>query len=131
MHEIKRNFKLFLDAVLIGLITSMCAEIFLLLLDFVSKYTIGLYAGYVPLDVIDIVKLKFHIFDSYHPFYAFLILFGGALISGFLVYTFAPEAEGHGLDTLIRAFHRTGGYIRPIVVPVKILASAITIGTGG
>ena len=131
MHEIKRNFKLFLDALLIGLITSMCAEIFLLLLDFISKYTLGLYAGYVPLDVIDIVKLKFHIFDSYHPFYAFLILIGGALVSGFLVYTFAPEAEGHGLDTLIRAFHRTGGYIRPIVVPVKILASAITIGTGG
>ena len=131
MDEIKKNFNLFIDALLLGLIASLCAEIFLVLLDFVSKYSLGLFAGYIPSDVIDIVRLKFHIFDNYHPFNAFLVLVLGALISGFLVYTFAPEAEGHGLDTLIRAFHRTGGYVRPIVVPVKILASAITIGTGG
>ena len=131
MGKIKQNFRLFIDALIIGLITSLFAEFFLLLLDFISKYTLGLFAGYVPLDVINIIKLKFSIFHNYHPFYAFIILILGALISGFLVYTFAPEAEGHGLDTLIRAFHRTGGYIRPIVVPIKILASAITIGTGG
>ena len=59
------------------------------------------------------------------------VIVSGGLISGFLVYTFAPEAEGHGTDTVIRAFHRQGGYIRWIVIPVKILASAVTIGTGG
>ena len=131
MDELKKNLHLFIDAVIIGLISAICAEIFIFLLDFVSKYTLGLFAGYIPSDVIDIIKLKFTIFNHYQPFFAFAILILGALISGFLVYTFAPEAEGHGLDTLIRAFHRTGGYIRPIVVPIKILASAITIGTGG
>ena len=55
----------------------------------------------------------------------------GGLISGFLVYTFASEAEGHGTDTVVKAFHRTGGFIRARVAPLKLVASAITIGSGG
>ena len=55
----------------------------------------------------------------------------GGLISGLLVYTFAPEAEGHGTDTVVKAFHRTGGFIRARVAPLKLVASAITIGSGG
>ena len=55
----------------------------------------------------------------------------GGLVSGLLVYLIAPEAEGHGTDAMIDAFHRRGGYIRKRVPLVKILASAITIGSGG
>ena len=55
----------------------------------------------------------------------------GGLVSGLLVYFVAPEAEGHGTDAMIEAFHRRGGYIRKRVPLVKILASAITIGSGG
>jgi CIC family chloride channel protein len=55
----------------------------------------------------------------------------GGLISGLLVFTFAPEAEGHGTDALVRAFHRGAGQIRARVPLIKALASVITIGTGG
>lgn len=55
----------------------------------------------------------------------------GGLVSGLLVFLIAPEAEGHGTDAMIEAFHRGGGYIRKRVPLVKILASAITIGSGG
>ena len=55
----------------------------------------------------------------------------GGLISGFLVYGLAPEAEGHGTDAVISAFHRFGGYIRRRVPLVKTIASAVTIGSGG
>jgi len=55
----------------------------------------------------------------------------GGLISGILVYSLAPEAEGHGTDTVVRAFHRAAGFIRGRVAPLKIVASAITIGSGG
>jgi len=54
----------------------------------------------------------------------------GALISGYLVYTFAPEAEGHGTDAAIAAFHGSGE-IRRRVPLVKAVASIITISTGG
>jgi CIC family chloride channel protein len=55
----------------------------------------------------------------------------GGLFSGILVYTFAPEAEGHGTDAAVEAFHFKGGKVRPIVPVIKTFASAITIGSGG
>ncbi|GIV60258.1 MAG: chloride channel protein [Rhodothermaceae bacterium] len=61
----------------------------------------------------------------------FLIPTLGGLVSGWLVFTFAPEAEGHGTDAVIRAFHRGKGLIGWRVPVVKALASAVTIGTGG
>lgn len=55
----------------------------------------------------------------------------GGLISGALVYGLAPETEGHGTDTVVKAVHYTGSVLRARVAPVKMLASAITIGSGG
>ena len=55
----------------------------------------------------------------------------GGLISGFIVYRFAPEAEGHGTDAAISAFHYNNGKIRRRIPIVKLLASAVTIGSGG
>ena len=55
----------------------------------------------------------------------------GGLLCGLLVYGLAPEAEGHGTDAMVRAFHRLGGRIRGRVPFVKAAASIITIGTGG
>ena len=59
-----------------------------------------------------------------------IIMFGG-LLSGLLVYTFAPEAEGHGTDAAIDAFHNKDGFIRGRVPIIKTLASAVTLGSGG
>ncbi len=55
----------------------------------------------------------------------------GALGSGFLVFTWAPETEGHGTDAAIEAVHHNPRGIRLRAVIVKILASALTIGSGG
>ncbi len=61
----------------------------------------------------------------------FLILPVGGLLVGWLTTRFAPEAEGHGTEQLIRTFHDLGGRVRRRVVAIKALTSAITIGTGG
>lgn len=55
----------------------------------------------------------------------------GGLTSGLLVFLLAPEAEGHGTDAMIDSFHQRGGFVRKRVPFIKILASAITIGSGG
>lgn len=55
----------------------------------------------------------------------------GGLVSGFIVYKLAPEAEGHGTDAAIEAYHFKDGKVRGRVPIVKAIASAITIGTGG
>jgi CIC family chloride channel protein len=55
----------------------------------------------------------------------------GGLLSGFIVFSLAPEAEGHGTDAAIEAFHERAGKIRARIPPIKLLASGITIGSGG
>ena len=55
----------------------------------------------------------------------------GALLGAILVYRFAPEAEGHGTDAAISAVHHNPAGVRFRAVIVKIVASALTIGSGG
>jgi len=55
----------------------------------------------------------------------------GGLIVGMIVYYFAREAKGHGVPEVMDAVANQGGIIRPRVVFVKMLASAVCIGSGG
>ena len=55
----------------------------------------------------------------------------GGLLAGWLIYTFAPEAEGHGTDAALESYHFKHAFIRGRIPLIKSLASAITIGSGG
>src|SRR5208283_6207796 len=55
----------------------------------------------------------------------------GGLVSGLIVAKVAPEAKGVGTDAAIGEFHKGHALIRIRVPLVKLLTSAITIGSGG
>lgn len=55
----------------------------------------------------------------------------GGLMAGFLIYYYAKEAKGHGVPEVMEAIIRHGGVIRRRVAIAKLVASAITIGSGG
>lgn len=55
----------------------------------------------------------------------------GALIFSPLIRFFAPEARGHGVPEVMVAVALQGGRMRPAVVVVKAVASALNIGSGG
>jgi len=63
--------------------------------------------------------------------YVILLPVIGGLIVGPLTHFIAPEAKGHGVPEVLTAIAVKGGKIRPVVVLVKALGSAITIGSGG
>jgi CIC family chloride channel protein len=65
-----------------------------------------------------------------HPWLLPVITTLGGLVAGIIVFSLAPEAEGHGTDAAIAAFHQ-GKPIRARIPLIKLVASAITIGTGG
>ena len=67
---------------------------------------------------------------SKHPFF-FLLLPVAFVASTLLVKYLAPEAKGHGTEKVIEAVHKRSGKMDPRVVPVKLLATVITIATGG
>src|SRR5208337_1657501 len=58
------------------------------------------------------------------------ILIFGSLLTGILVTRFAPEAEGHGTDAAIKAFHGDGRIRRRVPV-LKAVTAILTISTGG
>ncbi|MCK9579222.1 MAG: chloride channel protein [Methanoregula sp.] len=58
------------------------------------------------------------------------VLIFGSLMTGILVTRFAPEAEGHGTDAAIKAFHGDGT-IRRRVPLLKAVTAILTISTGG
>lgn len=117
--------------VLIGIIAGLGSIVFHYLCQLGVHYFMDMIAGYRP----PAPAGEHHLLQpTSRPFNRWLLLFlpaCGGIISGWLVYTFAPEAEGHGTDAAIDAYHRKGGFIRGRVPVIKTIASAITLTTGG
>jgi len=115
----------------IGLIAGVGAIIFHYLCQVGIHFFMDMMAGYRP----PAPAGEHHLFPpSSREFSRWILLllpaFGG-ILSGWLVYTFAPEAEGHGTDAAINAYHNAGGLIRARVPIIKTIASAITLTSGG
>ncbi len=53
------------------------------------------------------------------------------LVSTLTIKYLAPEAKGHGTEKVIEAIHQRSGKINPLVVPVKLVSTVVTIAAGG
>ena len=60
-----------------------------------------------------------HAEKEFSALWLMVVITAGGLVSGFLVYTFAPEAEGHGTDAAIDSFHNNRGQIRTRIPIIK------------
>jgi len=63
--------------------------------------------------------------------YYFFLLPLALFLSSILTKYLSPDAEGHGTEKVIKAVHKNSGKISPLVVPVKLAATIITIAAGG
>ncbi len=121
----------FLYYIAVGIIAGCGAIVFHYLCQVFQYIFLDYIAGYRPPPPAGETHL-FH--PSNTPFNRWALLFLpaiGGLISGWIVYKFAPEAEGHGTDAAIEAYHEKGGFVRARIPIIKTIASAITLTTGG
>ncbi len=123
--------RLLAEAAALGVVGALAAQCFTYALRISEHFFLNRIAGYQPPGLPEEGGVLQQVIGPHGLWLIPIVTTMGGLISGFLVYTFAPEAEGHGTDTVVKAFHRTGGFIRARVAPVKLVASAITIGSGG
>lgn len=117
---------------LVGVVSGLTAAVFYVAMHWVHGFVLTDLANYVPLEPAGEGAIGEHSVSG--PVRRWLLVLApaiGGLISGILVFKFAPEAEGHGTDALIDAFHHKRGKIRGRIPLVKGLASIAVIGTGG
>ena len=133
-NRFRTQVRLLVLAALVGIVAGLGAIVFYVATRVAEHYALGVIAGYYPEPrpggEVTLSWLPVAVHDFW-PWLLLVIPAVGGLISGVIVFTFAPEAEGHGTDSVIAAYHHKQGQIRPRVPLVKIIASSITLGTGG
>lgn len=115
---------------IVGVVAGFGAVVFYEALRLASYFFLQVLAGYhVPEPLSEGARTASSHFTR--PWAIPLVASGGALLGAILVFAIAPEAEGHGTDAAIAAVHHNPRGVRLRTVFVKIVASALTIGSGG
>ena len=107
-----RHLKLIGASIIVGVLVGIAAAAFLFLIDFFTD----LFLTY-PTSI-------------WQPIIVVMPALGGLMVA-VITYKLAPESEGHGVSEVMESIVRAGGRIRARVPIVKMITSAITIGSGG
>ncbi len=130
VFDLESSGRVIAYSALVGVVAGLGAAGFFIVLEWLKELALGQAVGYYPPAAG--TEPAGHVPQM--PLYPWLLLIVptlGGLACGVLVYFLAPEAEGHGTDAMVRAFHSEKGRIRGRVPLVKSLASILTIGSGG
>jgi chloride channel protein, CIC family len=123
--------RLLIDTLLLGVVGVAAAQLFNLLLGGARWLFLWKIAGYRPPGLPSEGASPQEVMGPHGVWLVPIVTTLGGLIVGAITTWLEPAAEGHGTDVVVRSFHRNGGALRPRIAPVKLVASAITIGSGG
>jgi len=129
--DLKQAGKWFFYSILVGIISGLGAILFHVACQGGLFVFLGLICGYYPSEPGGEPAIFHAINNEFIRWFLIFVPAIGGLLSGILIYTYAPEAQGHGTDAAIDAYHNKRGYIKPIIPLIKTVASALTIGSGG
>lgn len=114
LEEVARS-KIILQAILVGLISGILVVLFKISINQLFKF----------------IQNSISQFDLMHKLLIFpLITTIGGLISGILVFKFAPETKGSGIPFVKMVLARMGNITRVRSIIVKFIAGVAGIGTG-
>ncbi|MEV6592971.1 chloride channel protein [Streptomyces acidicola] len=119
-----------LPAVFIGVVAGLGAAALFGLLHLCTGWLLESLAGYRPYRTSAEGGFR-TLTNSGRPWAVPLVAAGGALVATVFALWLAPEARGHGTDAAIAAAHHDPAGMRGRVTVVKLVASAVTIGSGG
>lgn len=125
------SWRLFFLCLLTGAIAGFGAVLFQYLCQAGSHLFLDLVAGYRPPAPYGETPLFTPTSRPLNQWMLLVLPALGGLAVGLIVYKFAPEAAGAGVDPVIDAYHNRGAVIRGRVPFVKTVVSAITLTTGG
>lgn len=89
---------------------------------------VGVIVGFSTAFFIKILNWSSLLAHSYEYYFLFLPV---ALVLSVIIVKLAPDAQGHGTEKVIEAVHKRSGKIKASVVPIKLVATIITLAAGG
>ena len=130
-----RNARIYLYSVVVGTNAGLAAVLFTYGLELAKFVLVECLAGFPQRHPGGYRGFDFSFFGQPAYEYRIWLLASlpalGAGVGGYLVYRWAPEAEGAGADATIDAFHNQRGLVRPVVPLVKAFATIATLASGG
>lgn len=90
---------------------------------------IGLVVGSFTTLFIKVIVIGVDFTSKFKFYYIFLPI--ALFLSSFIILKLAPDAKGHGTEKVIESVNKNNGNMNIVVVPVKLLATFITIIFGG
>jgi CIC family chloride channel protein len=131
-----RTGKYFGEAMLVGVVTGFVVVGFRRLIDWGTDLLMS-GVGHHPVlsrlsDGVAVARLlsRDSLLDP-HRWILFLLPALGALAGYLLIRRFAKLEHARGTDSAIKAYHQQKGYITSAVIPIKSIASVLTVGSGG
>ncbi len=107
------------ESMLVGAFTGLVVVLFKYLIDFAHHW-------YEKLEAKRVMD-----WDDPYRWIMFVLPAVGALLGYLLIKRFSKLEHARGTDSAIMAFHQRDGYVTSNVIPVKPVASVLTVGTGG
>lgn len=89
----------------------------------------GVVVGLSTTIFLKILNWSIGISGQYQYYFLFLPL--AMFLSALIIKYLAPDAQGHGTEKVIEAIHKRAGKIKAVVIPVKLVATIITLVAGG
>ena len=131
-----RTGKYFGEAMLIGLVTGFVVVGFRYLIFLGRRYILEGIGHHHSLSTLADGSALCAIFSREalldpHRWILVVLPAAGALAGYLLIRKFSSLKHARGTDSAIRAFHHEGGYITGTVIPVKSVASVLTVASGG
>jgi len=104
LSRLPSQFRLMLLSIGVGVVAGLGAILFDRLLGWMLHAALESFTGYAePMAGSSAAAL--FTFAPVRSIWFFIVPALGGLVSGVIVYLIAPEAEGHGTDAMIDAFH--------------------------
>src|SRR3954449_816589 len=97
-RRIKSQARLLGLSLVVGVISGLGAIVFYSACQLVFHFSLDAIAGYRPTSPGGEPEMFKPTLTEFQPWLLLIVPTIGGLLSGWIVYTFAPEAEGHGTD---------------------------------
>ncbi len=131
-----RTGQYFGEAALIGVLTGFVVVGFRYMIDFGTHFLMG---AFVPEEAEAALPDFAHLAEGFtraallNPSRWIMLVLPalGALVGHLLIRRFSKLENARGTDSAIRAYHQRAGYVTGTVIPVKSVASVLTVASGG